>query len=381
MNPKILVVDDEPDLEALILQKFRRQIRKGELTFVFAQDGEDALEVLGQQPDVDVVLSDINMPRMDGLTLLRNLATFDDKLRAIIVSAYGDMTNIRKAMNLGAFDFLRKPIEFEDLELTIKKSLDDLEKLREAYRQRTVAEQARLALSRYFSPNLARQLAENPESLQLGGERRVLTFVFTDLANFTALVEVNDPSVIVPLLNEYLGGMTKIVFAHGGTVEKIVGDSVHAMFGAPIEQPDHAQRGVGCALALDAFAESFRQAKSADGLQFGVTRIGVHMGPVIVGNFGGDNFFDYTAHGDAVNTAARLEGANKYLGTRICVSEHVANAIPEFSGRPVGELVLKGKIEGLNVFEPLPSDQVDAPDMKAYCDAFEKLAAADPSAQ
>ena len=123
MTATILVVDDEPDLEALVLQKFRRQIRDGVVTFVFAHDGIEALQSLEQYPDVDMVVCDINMPRMDGLTLLQKLQEADDKKSTIIVSAYGDMNNIRTAMNRGAFDFLTKPIDFSDLELTIEKTI------------------------------------------------------------------------------------------------------------------------------------------------------------------------------------------------------------------------------------------------------------------
>ena len=115
-------------------------------------------------------------------------------------------------------------------------------------------------------------------------------------------------------------GMTDIVFAHDGTVAKIVGDALHVLFGAPGEQPDHAARAVNCALALDEYAQSFRERWHKKGVALGVTRIGVHAGPAIVGNFGGGRFFDYTAYGDTINIAARLEAANKQLGTRICVS-------------------------------------------------------------
>jgi len=377
----ILVVDDEPDLELLITQKFRQEIRSGEWVFLFARDGQEALDVLEREREVDLVLADINMPRMDGLTLLRHMGELEGDLRAVIVSAYGDLRNIRKAMNLGAFDFVTKPIEFEDLTLTMRKTLDDLRKLREAHRLREAAERAKLVLSRYFSPNLARQLAENPESVNLSGERRDLTFVFTDVADFTALVETLEPAAIVPLLNEYLHGMTQVVFRHEGTVDKIVGDSIHAMFGAPAALPDHTARAVACALEMDAFAEAFRERRVAEGTGFGLTRIGVHSGPAIVGNFGGEVYFDYTAHGDAVNTAARLEGANKHLGTRICVSEQVVAQMAEFSGRPIGTLVLKGKGKALRAFEPIDPERAEAPLMQAYRAAFEELEAGSPDAR
>ena len=134
--PKILVVDDEPDLELLLRQKFRRRVRKGEFTLVFAQNGIQALEQIDQHPDVDLVLSDINMPEMDGLTLLDQINRLDLDLRAVIVTAYGDMKNIRTAMNRGAFDFVTKPIDFGDLDTTIQKTLDHLTVMRDALRSR-----------------------------------------------------------------------------------------------------------------------------------------------------------------------------------------------------------------------------------------------------
>ena len=264
MMSKILVVDDEPDLESLVMQKFRREIREGKMDFLFASNGRDALSVLDENNDVDIVLSDINMPIMDGLTLLGRLQKLDKLLKTVIVSAYGDMKNIRKAMNLGAFDFVTKPIDFSDLEITINKTISDLQYLREIHRLRESAEKAKLNLSRYFSPNLVKQLLESPNSLNLDGERKNLTFVFTDLADFTPLVEELPPSLVVPLLNEYLDEMTKIVFRWGGTVDKIVGDAVHTIFGAPLELADHAARAIGCAMEIDQFAEVFREQKNTE---------------------------------------------------------------------------------------------------------------------
>jgi adenylate cyclase len=338
MTARILVVDDEPDLEALIQQKFRHQIRDGAVKFLFASDGVEALAVLKANRDVDMVVTDINMPRMDGLLLLQKLQEDEERLSTIIVSAYGDMANIRTAMNRGAFDFLTKPIDFSDLEATIAKTIRHIEILREARRRQMAAERAHASLSRYFSPNLAERLANDVDSMDLGGQRREIATLFSDIASFTALVETLEPDVLGPLLNDYLTGMTDIVFAHDGTVAKIVGDALHVLFGAPGEQPDHAARAVKCALALDDYAQSFRESRCKKAVALGVTRIGVHSGSAIVGNFGGGRFFDYTAYGDTVNVAARLEMANKQLGTRICVSAILAGKMQEFRGRPVGDL-------------------------------------------
>lgn len=130
MPAKILVIDDEPQLERLILQRFRRKIKNKEYEFIFAQDGVEALEKLEQERDIDIVLSDINMPKMDGLTFIARLNEFSSLLKAIMVSAYGDMENIRTAMNRGAYDFVTKPIDFEDLEVTINKALKEVEILK-----------------------------------------------------------------------------------------------------------------------------------------------------------------------------------------------------------------------------------------------------------
>jgi adenylate cyclase len=380
MTAQILFVDDEPDFEALIVQKFRRQIGGGAMSFHFARDGVEALETLKANGGIDLVVTDINMPRMDGLSLLQKLQESEEKISTVIVSAYGDMTNIRTAMNCGAFDFVTKPIDFVDLETTISKTLRHIEFLREARQRQAAAEQAYASLSRYFSPNLAQQLTDDSAAVDLGGQRREIATLFTDIASFTALVETLDPGVLGPLLNEYLTGMTDIVFAHDGTVAKIVGDALHVLFGAPGDQPDHAARAVACALDLDEYAQSFRERCQSRGIALGVTRIGAHTGAAIVGNFGGGRFFDYTAYGDTVNTAARLETANKQLGTRICVSATLADKVKDFRGRLVGDLVLRGKSEALRVFEPLRAAQYDDPATESYLEAFAKLEAGDPGA-
>ncbi len=380
MTATILVVDDEPDLETLVQQRFRHQIRGGEFGFRFARDGQEALDMLADGSGIDMVVSDINMPRMDGLTLLQKIQETDDPLSTVIVSAYGDMANIRTAMNRGAFDFLTKPIDFADLEATIKKTLAHIERLREAKRRQAEAERAHALLSRYFSPNLAERLASDPDAVDLGGQRREITSLFTDIAEFTTMVETLDLEIIAPLLNDYLGGMTEIVFAHGGTVVKIVGDAMHVLFGAPADQPDHAARGVACALELDVYAQAFRARWHERGIALGATRLGLEAGPAIVGNFGGGKYFDYTAYGDTVNTAARLEAANKQLGTRICVGESVAGRAAGFKGRPIGNLLLRGRREPLRAFEPLPAEIYGDAATHAYLDAFAKLEADDPMA-
>ena len=225
MTATILVVDDEPDLEALVLQKFRRQIRDGAVTFMFAHDGIEALQSIEDHPHVDMVVSDINMPRMDGLSLLQKLQEAEDKKSTIIVSAYGDMSNIRTAMNRGAFDFLTKPIDFGDLETTIDKTIRHVETMREARRRQFEAERAHASLSRYFSPQIACRLASAGESDGMEVHWRDVASDFHRHRRFHLAGGKRGPDVLGALLNEYVGGMTDVVFAHEGTVAKIIGDA------------------------------------------------------------------------------------------------------------------------------------------------------------
>ncbi|MEO5338437.1 MAG: adenylate/guanylate cyclase domain-containing protein [Magnetospirillum sp. WYHS-4] len=236
----------------------------------------------------------------------------------------------------------------------------------------------REAFKSYVSPNLVEEIINHPATLQLGGERRELSFVFTDLEDFTRLVEKAQPGELIPLLNEYLNAMIRIGFRHGGTLDKIVGDATAFFFNAPVPQADHAERALACALEMDAFASAFSRRKRTEGHAVGTTRIGVHTGSVIVGNMGGDILFNYCAHGDAINTASRLEGANKYLGTRICVSGETAGRCKRFLGRPVGNLLLKGKQDAIAAFEPLPDGETEA--SAAYRKAYALLESNSPDA-
>ncbi len=225
----------------------------------------------------------------------------------------------------------------------------------------------RTAFSRYVSPNLVEHLIEHPDSLELGGVRRHCSFIFTDLEGYTSLIERTPPREAVALLNAYLDGMIEIAFRHEGTLLRIVGDAVAVMFSAPVEQPDHAQRALACAIELDAFAQAFRASRAGLAHAFGKTRIGVHSGEVTVGNFGGSAMLEYAALGNPINEAARLESANKLLGTRICVSGQTLAECPAASVRTIGHAHLRGRSDSLEVFEP-----VGAPD-PAYAAAFALL--------
>lgn len=231
----------------------------------------------------------------------------------------------------------------------------------------------RNAFSSYVSPNLVRYMLANPNQLALGGEKRECSFVLTDLAGFTTLMEQFDPTQISTLLNNYLDGMVEIAFRHHGTLDRFVGDAIAVIFSAPITQPDHAARAVACAMEMDRFARNFSDARQKEGIPFGRTRIGVHTGVVLVGNFGGKQMIDYRALGDPINTAARLERANKYLGTQVCISAVTVDQCPDFFGRPVGVLALEGKSEQMAAFEPLTKEESESSRITAYRKAYQLL--------
>ena len=238
----------------------------------------------------------------------------------------------------------------------------------------------RHAFGHYLAPDMVEALAANPERLKLGGELREMTFLFTDLEGFTAFTEHCEPETLVRVLNTYLAEMCAIVTRHGGTIDKIVGDAVHAMFNAPLDQEDHADRAVACALEIAGFSRRFAKQRAAEGLTIGTTRIGVNTGPAVVGNFGGAGRFDYTAHGDAINTAARLEAANKVLGTTICIAASTVERCRRPAGevarfRPIGTLMLKGKADGVAAFEPIAAVEAEP---AGWREAFASLAAMGP---
>ncbi|MFZ9298192.1 MAG: CHASE2 domain-containing protein [Hylemonella sp.] len=218
----------------------------------------------------------------------------------------------------------------------------------------------REAFSRYVSPNRVNYLVQHPDQLQLGGQRQTCSFIFTDLADFTSLIESDDPAKAVSLLNDYLDAMVAIVFKFEGTLDRIVGDAVVVMFSAPVQQEDHCWRAMQCALEMDEFATAYAIKLQAQGIAWGITRIGVHSGEVIVGNFGGKTLLDYRALGDPINAAARLESVNKQLGTRMCVSQDILDNCPPVPARYVARLVLKGKTKSLSVYEPLATSDMAA---------------------
>ena len=215
---------------------------------------------------------------------------------------------------------------------------------------------AQSALGKYLPPDIARQIIRDPAKLSLTGEKRALYTLFTDIEGFTSLSHLLPPERVATLLNAYLDGMSDIVLKHGGTIDKFVGDAVVAFWGAPIARPDDADRALAAALAMIDFTTDFARNGNEDAQKLGRTRVGLHHGFAIVGNFGGEGRLSYTALGDAMNCASRLEGANKYLKTKALVSDEARDrAIAADVLRPMGRIIVSGRATPVVVWEPAPA--------------------------
>lgn len=214
--------------------------------------------------------------------------------------------------------------------------------------------QAEIALRRRIGqllpPDVVARFVREPGLLRLEGEERIVTALFTDVEGFTQTLAGIEPKLFVRVLDAYFTGMTAIVLAHGGMIDKLVGDAVHALFNAPTDLPDHVDKAIACALELQKFAEAFRQQPGMVSINFGRTRIGIETGRAILGDVGAADKIDYTAHGPAINLAARLEQANKALGTSICIGPSAA-AMAKTPLRSLGEIDIRS-FGTLAVFTP-----------------------------
>ena len=343
---KILVVDDETDLELLIKQRFRKQIREQEYEFTFAINGNDALNKLKEREDVSIVLTDINMPEMDGLTLLNKLNESKPLIKSVIVSAYGDMENIRAAMNRGAFDFICKPINFDDLTLTLHKTVDYVNQIHrtlQAIKENNI-------LKMYVDSSVLNFMESREfEASIMKNESIEATVVFIDICNFTAISEHEPADKVVNLLNKYFDVMVKEILAQNGYVDKFMGDAVMAIFRGDY----HLDRAIEATLALQKqIAKLPVESKFiSDSPKLS---IGINSGEMISGNIGSANLrrLDYTVIGDVVNTAQRLQSTAKH--GQILINEQSYDKVKEsFNCQKVGEVKLKNKSEPMMIYEVL----------------------------
>ena len=342
---KILVVDDESDLELLIKQKFRKKIREKVFDFVFAQNGFDALKKLAEQPDIDVVLSDINMPEMDGLTLLTKLPEANPILKAVMVSAYSDMDNIRTAMNRGAFDFVVKPVNFEDLDITIEKTLlhvIELKKTLQAIKENNI-------LRMYVDENVLNFMTHKEfETSLLSNETIDATVLFVDICGFTAISEHVPANTVVSLINKLFDAMVKEIIAQNGHIDKFMGDAVMAVFRGEY----HLDRAIDAALAVREKMHAAEPIVYGDKTFKPEVSIGINSGEMISGNIGSASLkrLDYTVIGDTVNLAQRLQSVAQ--ANQIIVTHDVYEKAKEsFELNKIGEVSLKNKAKPVEIYE------------------------------
>ncbi len=356
---KILAVDDEPDMEALISQRFRKQIRENKFEFVFARNGIEALEKLEEHQEISLVLTDINMPGMDGLTLLSKIKDLHKPIQSLVISAYGDLKNIRTAMNQGAFDFLIKPIDFQDFEITLNKTIDNVlfvaksleneqqlnkereEKLKaqeellvqlkenadiisqqnimleakvQERTQELVAKNEIISQERDRSDQLLLNILplEIAQELKESGTTEAkhfdeVTVMFTDFKDFTRIAASMTPKQLVAEIDTCFKAFDEIINKYQIEKIKTIGDSYMVAAGLPKENKTHAVDIINAAFEIQTFMQKHILSNEHKGINgLGQLRIGVHTGPVVAGVVGTKKFA-YDIWGDAVNLASRME--------------------------------------------------------------------------
>ena len=338
----ILVVDDEEDLEFLVRRKFKSKIQEGKTEFYFAKDGRQALSVLSKNADIDIVLTDINMPVMDGLTFLSEMSKIHPIKKAIIVSAYGDMVNIRTAMNKGAFDFVTKPVDFSDLEMTIDKTFAHVQQQKATLK----AIKENNILKMFVDEDVINFMggSEFEESL-LRSEMANATVMFVDICKYTSISEQYPPERVVNLLNKYFDKMVTDIVNNDGHIDKFMGDCVLAVF----KGDAHPKRALTAAIQI---RESFNKIveREMDDYRPEIA-IGVNTGDMVMGSIGSQSLrrLDYTVIGDVVNIAQRLQSIAKpsQILTSLAVYNNVKSS---FSCEEVGLVNLRNKVEASRVY-------------------------------
>ncbi|MFN8375946.1 MAG: adenylate/guanylate cyclase domain-containing protein [Anaerolineae bacterium] len=349
---KVLVADDHADNRRLITDLLSMRDYEVET----AADGEEALSA-AQKYSPDLVILDVDMPRMNGFEVVKHLKAnpATAQIPILMLTARIQVQDRVEGLQLGAEDYITKPFNARELlarvdaRLRAKAVTDDLRK------QQAVI---RATFERFVSPSVVEQLLRDPSQVKLGGKLQEVTVLFADLENFTGTSENADPEQLLTVLNSYHTMVVRIVQEHSGTIDKFIGDAVMALFNTPLEQVDHAGRAVLCALKI---RESLVQFHEQLEPQFRMKiNMGIHTGRAVVGNVGAHDVMDYTAVGDTVNVAARLQqmahGGDIYISQ---VTYELVSASVETER--IGELFVKGRTNSVNTYRVLRKKELTAP--------------------
>ena len=339
MSPTILIADDDSVNRKLL----RRLLEQDGHDVLAAANGAEAIALFGAS-DVDVVLLDIVMPELDGISVLEQLKATPaaSHVPVIMISAVDQTESVVRCIEIGADDYLSKPFNPVILRARInaglaKKRLHDLERAR-----------VHDVFCRFLPDHVVDDVLDRTDDdLRLGGVSTVGTVMFTDLRGFTAFSEHRPPELVIEALNHYFDETSDAIFEHGGTLVAYRGDGFLAVFGAPIEVEDHADRALATAREMvDVRLPRFNEWLHANGFGEDVRMgVGLNSGPFMSGNVGSARRLEYTVHGDTVNTASRIEGLTKTIGDPILLSEstRAALAFPPADLRPVGEVEVRGR--------------------------------------
>ena len=328
----VLVVDDDALNRLQLLQGLKQQ---GYRT-AQAEDGEQALQILNEEV-FDLVILDILMPNIDGFEVLRRMKD-DGALRdipVIVISALDKMDSVVKCIKMGAEDHLSKPFDPTLLEARVSACLE----------KKQMRETIVRTLGKYVPESVAESIIRNQGTLEPA--RTLATVLFTDIENFTNIAESMPPEQVFQMLNEYFPTVVEPIINHGGVVNQFQGDAMLVTFNVPVEDPLHADNAVRAAAAI----QSEVAGKTFAGIQLR-TRIGINSGEVIAGNVGAGSRYNYTVHGDAVNSAARLEQLNKEYGTSTIISESTVTLLrDEYPISAIGEVPIRGKRDSIQIFK------------------------------
>lgn len=373
---RILLVDDEPTT----LQLVRRLLQADGHEIFEAIDGEPAIEVF-ERIRPDLVLLDVVIPKMDGLEVLREIRQRDKMAGVIMVSALSSEQLAVKSMLGGADDYVGKPFRLKAIRMSIRQVMDKVRLRRHNANLQSELIAANQKLRKYMAEPLVHSLLNSPKAPELGGEREVVTVLFLDFANFTPLAEQLVPDDVVRILNDYYALLTSIVTEAGGYLDKIMGDGFMVLFNAPILTLDHAMHAVRSAVSMRRLVVESNRAR-AHKLS---VRIGIHTGEAVVGNIGTSMLMNYTAIGNTVNSAKRIEEI--CLPDQILISADTCAMLDaeQLAAEGIclhsqGRRQLKGRSIGMEVYAVEDSTLMSLPDSSLGCSHAEAVDAGEPPA-